>query len=354
MRSKLRSLRERYREDGVSGAAGAVVAFVATQLQRAPRWVKGRRVNRWKHARDEAELVYEHDPRVSFLLQWFNQRENVDAVAPRLPEDPAYETIVCEDGSIDGSLEAWDERLTRRNDFLIRSNDLHEVRSYTRAVGLARGDVVCLLQDDDELPEDQSWIDESLALFEAHPGLAVLCGQTAWGLHDLDPDYEFDPPDIECHSELAEWLRGGSGYSDESPEAVPTVDPTTGRPFVFTPCISVGPVFVRRDVFEELGGFDLSFSDPGEPGMGFEVDLALRCWRAGYLVGFTPMGFDRGDVGGTMTFAQQDRDEAHEEAWAKLRADHRGQFDTVAERVWRANAELEARAEEHDEDRDAP
>lgn len=48
----------------------------------------------------------------------------------RLPEGPACETIVCEDGSVDGSLAAWDDRLTRRNDFLVRSNDLRSRRAF--------------------------------------------------------------------------------------------------------------------------------------------------------------------------------------------------------------------------------
>jgi hypothetical protein len=339
MRDKLRALQERYAEGGVGAVAGAVLGFARTQIGLRRR-LKARRVNRWKRNRSDTDLKYEHEPRASFVLQWFNQRANVPSVAPHLPAEPRYETIVCEDGSIDGSLESWDERLTRRNDFLIRSNDLHEIRTYTRGIALARGDVVCLLQDDDELPQTTDWIEDSLSLFEAHPDLAVLCGQSAWGLHDLDPDYEFEGHDDGCHPEVESWLQGGTGYKDESADEVPTVDPTTGRPFVFTPCISVGPVWIRKEVFDELGGFDLGFSKAGEPGMGFEVDFGLRCWEAGYRVGFTPMGFDRGEGGGTKTFAQQARDQAHEEAWNKLRRDHRHQFDAVSRRVWRANATL--------------
>jgi GT2 family glycosyltransferase len=323
----------------------ALLEGVRDRLPNPRRRLTAGRVNQWKASRDEADQVYEHEPRVSFILQWFNQRGNVADVAARLPDAPEYETVVCEDGSIDGSLAAWDERLTRRNDFIVRSNDLHEIRSYTRAIGLARGEFVCLLQDDDDLPTDLEWVTGSLALFDAYPDLAVLCGQSAWGLHELDPDLDVDPPDAALDPTLESWLRGGDveGFVDERPEEVPTVDPTTGRPLVFTPCISVGPVFVRTSVFEALDGFDLDFSEPGEPGMGFEVDFGLRCWEAGYRVGFTPMGLDRGAVGGTMTFSQQSRDEAHEEAWAKLRADHRDRFDEVTERVWRANAELAAR-----------
>lgn len=270
----------------------------------------------------------------------------VPKVAPRLPSAPEYELIVCEDGSVDGSLSAWDDRLTRRNDFIVRSNDLHEIRAYTRAIQLARGEFVCLLQDDDQPPVDPGWVEASLALFEAHPNMATLCGQSAWGLQDVVPGYTYEPPDDnDAIGAIDDWLHDGGGFADEHPEEVPTVDPATGRPFVFTPCISVGPVFIRTTAFRELDGFDLAFSEPGEPGMGFEVDFALRCWEAGYEVGFTPMGFDRGAYGGTKTYAQQDRDRARATAWEKLRGDHRERFDTISERVREANADLIARAD---------
>lgn len=340
MRSKLRTLGGHYREGGLPAVTAAVLNFARTGFERVRRVSKARRVNRWKSQQSARDANYEHEPAVSFLIQWFNQRENVSDVASKLPDDSRYETIVCEDGSIDGSLEAWDEVLTRRNDFLIRSNDLHEIRAYTRAAGLARGEFVCLLQDDDTLPSDTAWVEETLALFDAHPDLAVVCGQSGWGLQDLDPSYRFDPPDGQCHPEVASMLHSGGGYKDEGSEAIPTTDPTVGRPFVFVPCISVGPVFIRREVFEELGGFDLGFSEPGEPGMGFEVDFGLRCWEAGYHVGFTPMGLERGGLGGTKTFEQQDRKTAKEEAWEKLRADHRSRFDEISSRAYAANADL--------------
>jgi glycosyltransferase involved in cell wall biosynthesis len=355
--SKLQSAVDAYRAGGLRGLASETWSFLGRGAGAVRRELKARRVRRAKQSMDEREAAYTHDPRVSFLVQWFNQRGNVGTVAPRLPDGPDYETVVCEDGSVDGSLAAWHDRLTRRNDFLVRSNDLHEIRAYTRAIGLSRGEYVCLMQDDDEPPDDAAWVDASLALFEQYPDLAVLCGQSAWGMQDLDDGYRYEPgedpasersdiPDAteaDIHPEIDDWLREGGGYKDERPEEIPTVDPATGRPFVFTPCISVGPVFVRRSVFEALGGFDFGFSEPGEPGMGFEVDFALRCWEAGYRVGFTPMGFERGEVGGTKAYAPEARDRAHEEAWAKLRADYRDRFDEVSARVYAASADLAAR-----------
>lgn len=343
MLSKLRRAGQIYREDGAGALLRKTGAFVGRQARRLPERVKAYRVRQRKAAMSDGERRYNHEPTVSFLLQSFNQRSNIPDIAPRIPHGRESERIICEDGSSDGSLEAWDERMTRRNDFIVRSNDLHEIRAYTRAIGLSRGEFVCLLQDDDEPPGDTGWVNETLTLFERYPDLGVVCGQSGWGLQDLDPEYRFEPPSEGGHEVTDRWLREGGGVKDEQPEDVPTVDPGTGRPFVFVPCISVGPVFVRRSVFDALGGFDLNFSEPGKPGMGFEVDFALRCWRAGYTVGFTPVGFDRGDVGGTLMFAPEEREQAKTDAWERLRAKHRDAFDHISERVHAANAQLDGR-----------
>jgi glycosyltransferase involved in cell wall biosynthesis len=316
-------------------------AFLERRLTELRLKTKSRRIQKQKASMTEADARYNHDPTVSFLLQWFNRRENVPEVATRLPDGDDYETIVCEDGSTDGSLSAWDDHLTRRNDFLLRSNDLHEIRTYTRATQLARGEYVCLLQDDDTLPESMEWVEKSVALLDAHPEMALLCGQSAWGAGELDETYTFDPPDGDPLSEEEEWLVEG-GFHDESDDSLPRVDPETGYPFVFTPCISVGPVFVRVSAFEDVGGFDFAFSDPGDPGMGFEVDLAIRCWLAGYRVGFTRMGFERG-VGGTTIFDTEGRAEARETAWERLNRRYGDRFDELTHLVRAANRELDGR-----------
>lgn len=343
MRSVLRQAIRIYREEGAGVLIRRAGSFTRKQLGILRGRLKAIKVRRKKARMSGGERRYNHGPRVSFLLQSFNQRQTVSDIAPRIPHGSEHERVICEDGSSDGSLEAWDERMTRRNDFIIRSNDLHEIRAYDRAIGLSNGEYICLLQDDDVPPVDVSWIEGTIDLFETHPDLGVVCGQSGWGLQELDPEYRFEPPAKGGHEVTDRWLREGGGVKDEDPEAVPTVDPDSGQPFVYVPCISVGPVVLRRSVYEELGGFDRGFSDPGKPGMGFEVDFALRCWRAGYSVGFTPMNFDRGDVGGTLTYAPEERKKARETGWNRLREKHRDAFDLVSERVYRANETLKPR-----------
>lgn len=177
------------------------------------------------------------------------------------------ELIVCEDGSLDGSHEAWLRLLVKPNDFLLHSNDLHEIRTYNRAIKVAHGTVVCLMQDDDRPPRDGAWLDLALDLFDRNPRLAVLGG---WCGFDQYFDIEYNAP----------WLPAGENV-------IPFLDPSTRRPLIFVENVNIGPYFVRKQVFEELGGFDLRFSGVGEPGITFESEFCYRAWSAGHQVALT-------------------------------------------------------------------
>jgi len=220
-----------------------------------------------KEQRSRANLRYVEAPSCSVIVQSFNQVRNVSVLESRLRATSMQELIVCEDGSLDGSHEAWLRLLVNPNDFLLHSNDLHEIRTYNRAIGMAQGAVVCLMQDDDRPPSDGAWLADALEIFERYPRLAVLGG---WCGFDRYFEVEYNAP----------WLLSRD-------TAIPFLDPPTGRPFAFVENVNIGPYFVRRRVFDELGGFDLRFSGVGEPGITFESEFCYRVWRAGHQVALT-------------------------------------------------------------------
>src|SRR5690242_5650147 len=105
-----------------------------------------------KARRRYARARYRDRSRVAFVVHSFNRISNIEQLACGLRKMGDHELIVCEDGSLDGSHARWMSYLNRPNDFLIHSNDLHEIRISDRAIRFARAEVVCLVQDDDVIP----------------------------------------------------------------------------------------------------------------------------------------------------------------------------------------------------------
>jgi glycosyltransferase involved in cell wall biosynthesis len=232
-------------------------------------------------ARHRASLAqYRDRPRLAFIVHSFNRIANLDQLISGLRNLGDHELIVCEDGSLDGSYEKWRSLLDRPNDFLIHSNDLHEIRVLDRAISFARSDIVCLVQDDDQIPCETAWLDSALERFAQHPDLAILGG--FMGFESFDPD-----------PAKARQIWGGSRFR-------------------FVHHVNIGPYFIRREAYERLGGWDHSFSKVGEPGIGFDNELCLRAWVTGYQVGYSfvpfkgPAGHYPAD-GGTVLFSGEAR-----------------------------------------------
>jgi hypothetical protein len=217
------------------------------------------RVKAYKARRAASPIRYRDHTQLAFLVHSFNRISNIDQLLGGLRSFGDHELIVCDDGSVDGSHEKWRSLLEHPNDFLIHSNDLHEIRVLDRAVRFARADVVCLVQDDDQMPCGTAWLDSALESFNRHPRLAILGG--FMGFESFDPD-----------PAQAKQIWGGTQFR-------------------FVHHVNIGPYFIRREAFEKLGGWDHSFSEPGEPGIGFDNELCLRAWMAGYQVAYSFVPF---------------------------------------------------------------
>jgi hypothetical protein len=277
-----------------------------------------------KAARAALRDAYAHDPRLGVIATSFNQVWNVSALADSLLANPhVSELVVCEDGSIDGSLDAWVSRLIGPNHLLIRSNDLHEIRSLDRAFRLCRAEILCVIQDDDVVPEDPSWAATVLALFDAHPRLGVVGGFRAYR---EAPGLEGDP----AEPSLA-FLR--SRLDDAGS-------------FRFVPTVSIGPYWVRAACYAELGGFDTAYSAPGQAGVGFDEEFGLRAWIRGWQVGYLHQPFKTGvegeyhyGSGGTFLYGEASERTEHDIAnKRRMAATYAPHHDTIMTAVRAANA----------------
>ena len=96
------------------------------------------RVKTYKRRRRSSASAYQDRPRLAFIVHSFNRIANIEQLIGGLRGLGEHELIVCEDGSLDGSHEKWMSYLDRPNDFLIHSNDLHEIRTLVgRSAGFA-------------------------------------------------------------------------------------------------------------------------------------------------------------------------------------------------------------------------
>ena len=238
------------------------------------------RVKADKRRRRSSSIKYQDRPRLAFIVQSFNRVSNIEQLIEGLRGMGNHEVIVCEDGSLDGSHERWMSHLDRPNDFLIHSNDLHEIRILDRAIRFTRADIICLVQDDDLIPGETDWLESALGQFSNNPRLAILGG--FMGFESFDPD-----------PAKAKRIWGGNEFR-------------------FVHHVNIGPYFIRRKSYEALGGWEYSFSQVGEPGICFDNELCLRAWMNDYQVGYSfvpfkgPAGHYPAD-GGTVLFSDDIR-----------------------------------------------
>jgi glycosyltransferase involved in cell wall biosynthesis len=279
-------------------------------------------VKAYKDRRRSAAGGYRDRPELAMIVHSFNRKANIDQLIGGIRNLGDHELIVCEDGSLDGSHEKWMSLLDRPNDFLIHSNDLHEIRILDRAIGFARSPIVCLTQDDDLIARETAWLDAALEQFAKHPKLAILGGFQAYESFDPDPA-------------KAMRIWGGSRFR-------------------FVHHVNVGPYFIRKDAYERLGGWDYSLSAVGEPGIGFDNELCLRAWVNGYEVGyrFVPFKGPAGHYavnGGTVLFSAGARGRNSVRNAASIFARYRAHAEWIDSLVAAANARLCADGTEPDQ-----
>lgn len=221
---------------------------------------------------------------VAAVVLSFNHVENVPQISRELSNEPGIgEIIIAEDGSFDGSKEAW--RAALPGSKVVHTENLHEIRAYNNAAKAAdsSSSVLCFLQDDD-IPSSPGWAREVLELFDRFRSerLGVISGLAA----------------EMCQVELGE-------RQVDHPSAMKNFKKTqkipyrllSGTPFMFVTEAWLSPMCVRKDVWRELGGYDETLAQRGEPGIGLDIHLSLRAGVRGYTVGVHGATFERG-VGG--------------------------------------------------------
>ena len=244
-------------------------------------------------------IAYQDQPKLTLIVQFFNKRQNIKSLLAGLRAIAATEIIVIDDGSADGSFEEWLGYLDRPNDFLLRCNDLFEVRTYDRAISMARGEFVCLLQDDDIPPLNDTWVQQALSLFARFPDLLILGGRDGLDLLIPDPVQPGEEPEYRMSGDVA----GCPGVNKHRVYHTPRYRDNAGIPFMFAMSVNRAPTFIRRKEFLDIGGIDQSFA----PFQCDDDDACIRAWLAGYTVGLYACPFERNIGIGGMRLFNSDR-----------------------------------------------
>ncbi|MBO7069117.1 MAG: glycosyltransferase [Bacteroidaceae bacterium] len=216
------------------------------------------------HATWEAK-GYRKIPRVTFVLQSHNKSLQICHVLTKLREYKDAEIIVIDDGSKPEHTARLVTALKGTNEFLLRANDLFENVTYDKAIRLANGQYIALMQDDDDF-DGIDWVERAVALFSQHPDMVILGGKDG-----LDLDFVAD----------RKWAHGGSSQTDGD--------------FCFVTAVNRAPMWINHDLFKRyLHHINFCFA----PFQFDDYELCARAWLAGLKVGWYDAGFRSLTAGG--------------------------------------------------------
>jgi GT2 family glycosyltransferase len=183
----------------------------------------------------------------------------VASLRASIPRGIAYEIILVDDGSTDGTRE-WLAGLGEPFRVVLNERNLGFGASTNRGAAVARGRILALMNND--LVLGPGWLQPMLWTLRLLGGSAGLVGniQVAVATGRVD------------HSGITVNLKGKPEHDRSGPGLLRRIF----WPFRSVPALTGACLIVRRSTWNELGGFDESFVNGCE-----DVDLCLRARRAG-------------------------------------------------------------------------
>jgi GT2 family glycosyltransferase len=199
-------------------------------------------------------------PRVSVVIPTFQRRESLlralSALATQTLAPQEYEVVVVVDGSADGSREAAESLSPPHALHVLWQENRGRAAACNAGVAAARGEVVVLLDDD-----MQGTPDLLTAHLNAHARdsrLAVIGAAPVPITPDLAPPAAYIGRKFNRHLERLATLDGPLGLRD----------------------FYSGNLSIRRDVLNEVGGFDEAFTVYGNE----DLELSIRLRAAGVQI----------------------------------------------------------------------
>jgi GT2 family glycosyltransferase/glycosyltransferase involved in cell wall biosynthesis len=212
-------------------------------------------------------------PHVTVVIPTRHNREMLERCLPSLADTdyPSFDVRIVDNGGCTEEREAWYAGFADRLDLEVRwwEEDFNYSRVNNVTAAGARGEVLVFLNDDTELV-DPAWMREMVGWATA-PDIGLV------GLKLLDAEGTIQHGGV---------VIGVNGFADHLfPGMAPHVDTIFGSSDWYRDLLSVTAacVAVRRDLFEQVGGFDERFVLCGS-----DVVLGLDMKFAGYRNVLTP------------------------------------------------------------------
>jgi GT2 family glycosyltransferase len=177
-----------------------------------------------------------------------------------LPRQLAVEIILIDDGSTDGT-RAWLATLDpARYRVLLNERNLGYAAANNRAIAVARGKFLALLNSDLELTP--GWLEPMLAVHRSLGSRAGLIGNVQRQVRTGEIDH-------------AGIIVGSTGKPEHLRHSPAWIDARSWRLYS-VPAVTGACMLVKRALWDQLGGFDEAYLNGGE-----DIDLCLRARAAG-------------------------------------------------------------------------
>ena len=215
-------------------------------------------------------------PIITFIVQYYRHPHQLGLICERL-RNPRIEVIVHADSDSDADEAAFSSATKMCGARILRSRNVHEIRGYNLAARHARGELLAFSQDDRIPPPGGEWVRRVLTIYS----LGAFARLGALGLHRGGVQLWLQPTEVAPRPKLVGSC--GDAADDVSGHKWDALfSERMSTPIRFVSFMNIGPIVMRRRAFEELGGFNMSYSQPGQVGIGFDHELVGRLWQVGW------------------------------------------------------------------------
>jgi len=208
-------------------------------------------------------------PLVSVIIVNYNAKEYLRSCLEAVVQNtyPSYEVLVVDNGSTDGSNVMVAHEFGGRVKIIPLAKNFGPAYARNRGVEQARGKYLAFL-DNDTIP-DKNWLGAAVGVMEDDASIGVVQCKLLLASDREKFDYAGDY--LSQYGFLVQRVEANvvdEGQFDQLDEILSAKS---------------AAMLIRKDVFEEIGGFDEDYFIYLE-----ETDLGWRTWLAGYRIIFVP------------------------------------------------------------------